>query len=199
MAWRQVAIGVKRVNEHAPPRWLESLLLRALPARDRETVSGDLLEEYREVRLPQLGPMRANLWYSRQLLSFLIVRSFGGAPMRALLTWMCVLTALAGAWLAVMENILRHPGFAARALIAGCIVIQGIATVLFLMLHGRPTYRVIVLAGAVGAIFLGASAVVGILNAAHFEGFVLLIGTALAVQGIMALVVVGGARHGIAA
>ena len=112
--------------------------------------------------------------------------------MRASLTWMCVVTVLAGAWLAVMENILRHPGFVGRSAVAACIVVQGIATVLFLMLHGRTLFRFLVLGGAIGAALLGAAAVIRILNAAHFEGFVLVIGAALVVQGILALVVVGG-------
>jgi hypothetical protein len=191
-----VAAGVKGVIHRAPPRWLETALLRCLPARDRETISGDLLEEYREVQLPHLGPLRANIWYLRQLISFLAARSFGGSTMRAALAWMSVITALAGVWLAVMEHILKHPGYAGRSAVAGCIVIQGLATVLFLMWYGRPIFRVIVQVGALGAAVLGTSAIMRILNAPHFEGFVLLVGTALIVQGMMALVVVGGPRHG---
>jgi hypothetical protein len=182
------------VIHYAPPRWLETVLQRCLPARDRETISGDLLEEYREVQVPRLGPMRANIWYMRQLISFLVARSFGGSTMRASLTWMCLLTALAGVWLAVMEQVLKHPGYAGRSAIAACIVIQGLATLLFLMWHGHPIFRVIVQAGAVGVFVLGAAAIIRILNAPHFEGFVLLVGTALIVQGMMALIVVGGSR-----
>lgn len=53
-----------------PPRWLERLLLLLLKRGDRETVSGDLLEEYREVILPKRGPGLANVWYLKQALSF---------------------------------------------------------------------------------------------------------------------------------
>ncbi|HEV2701275.1 MAG TPA: hypothetical protein VGV09_06575 [Steroidobacteraceae bacterium] len=190
------------VNDRAPLPWLEGVLRWCLPPRDRETVSGDLLEEYRETQLPQLGPVWANIWYLRQLFGFLAVRSFGGSAMKSTLTWMCVATTLAGAWLAVMETVLKHPGFAGRSTIAACIVIQGIATVLCLMLHGRSIFRLLVLAGAVGIAVLGAAAVIRILNAAHFEGFVLVIGAMLVVQGVLALVVVGGGttrRPGIAA
>ena len=102
------------MSQPAPPRWLETALLRCLPARDRETISGDLLEEYREAQVPHLGRMRANLWYARQLVGFMAARSFGGSTFRASLTWMSMITALAGLWLAVMENILRHPGYAAE-------------------------------------------------------------------------------------
>jgi hypothetical protein len=186
------------VSPQAPPRWLERLLLWCLPERDRETISGDLLEEYREIQLPRGGPMRANIWYLRQFLGFLAVRSFGGSAMRASLTWLCVGTVLAGAWLAVMENILRHPGYAARSVVAACIVIQGLATMLFLMWQGRPLFRIIVLVAAGGVAVLGVSAVARILNSAHFEGFVLIVGIALVMQGTMALIVVGGARPGTA-
>jgi hypothetical protein len=189
-----VAAGVEGLIRQAPPRWLETLLQWCLSARDRETISGDLLEEYREVQLRDLGPLRANIWYTRQLLSFLAVRSFGGSTMRASLTWLCVLTALAGVWLAVMENILKHPGYAGRSAVAAAIVIQGLATVAFLMWHGHPVFRGIVLAGAVGVVILGASAIIRILGAPHFEGFVLIIGAALIVQGMTALVVVGRVR-----
>ncbi len=84
------------MTQQAPPRWLERILLWCLPARDRETISGDLLEEYREVQAPDLGAMRANVWYLRQSISFLSVRCFGGPPMKAGLTWMSVFTAAGG-------------------------------------------------------------------------------------------------------
>jgi hypothetical protein len=181
-----VASGVKRVSRNAPPRWLETLLRWCLPARDRDSISGDLLEEYREAQLPQLGSVRANLWYLRQLISFLAVRSFGGSTLRASLTWMSVLTTLAGIWLGIMEQLLKHPGYAARSVVAAAIATQGLATILFLMWHGQRIFRALVLAGAVGVVVLGASAVIRMLNAAHFEGFVLLIGAALMVQGVLA-------------
>lgn len=183
------------MSHPAPPRWLETLLLRCLPARDRETVSGDLLEEYREAQLPHLGRMRANLWYARQLLGFLAAGSFGGSAIKASLTWMSVFTALAGLWLAVMENILRHPGYDARAALAGGIVIQALATVVFLMWHGRPVFRVVLRLGAVGVVLVGASALIRIIHAPHFEGFVFLVASALIAQGALAGMVLAGARH----
>jgi hypothetical protein len=50
-----------------PPAVPQALLLLLLPADARETVTGDLLEEYREARTPALGRLRANLWYWRQV------------------------------------------------------------------------------------------------------------------------------------
>ena len=54
------------------PSPLAVLVLRALlrPA-DIESIPGDLLEEYREVRRPSLGRWRADLWYGAQVLSVL--------------------------------------------------------------------------------------------------------------------------------
>jgi hypothetical protein len=182
--------------QQAPPRWLEKILLWCLPARDRETISGDLLEEYREEQVPHFGSMRASVWYLRQSISFLSVRSFGGSPMKAVLTWMSVFTAAAGVWLAVMENILKHTGHAERSAIAVCIAIQGLATVLCLVVDIPAIFRTLVLMGAVGVVLLGASAIKRILEAPHFEGFVFLIGSALIVQGGLAVVVLLRARHG---
>ncbi len=55
---------------HKPPRWAEAWLRLLLPARDRETVSGDLLEEYRDTVRPARGRLRADAWYVAQVCGF---------------------------------------------------------------------------------------------------------------------------------
>src|SRR6185436_18515441 len=50
-----------------PPALAELILGALLPLDMRETVSGDLLEEYRESRVPAVGEFRADLWYWRQV------------------------------------------------------------------------------------------------------------------------------------
>jgi hypothetical protein len=57
--------------EPSPPRWAEALLRSLLRPTDRESISGDLLEEYRAARHPALGTLRANAWYIRHVLSLL--------------------------------------------------------------------------------------------------------------------------------
>ena len=52
-----------------PPRWAEALLRSVLRPFDSESIPGDLLEEYRDARLPSLGRLGANLWYVRSVLS----------------------------------------------------------------------------------------------------------------------------------
>src|SRR5215468_2659963 len=78
-----------------PPGWAEALLRLVLDSRDQASVSGDLLEEFRENIRPTLGPSAANGWYIRQVMGF-VVRSnvvpallFGGAFVaRTALDWL---------------------------------------------------------------------------------------------------------------
>ena len=60
------------MNTARPPRWAEAFLRTLLPPRDKESVTGDLLEEYRERALPQRGRAGAHLWYLRQVAGFLV-------------------------------------------------------------------------------------------------------------------------------
>jgi hypothetical protein len=59
-----------------PPRWAEFLLRLMLPRADRESVSGDLLEEYRESIVPTLG-RRADRWYVRQVAGYVWRMTWG--------------------------------------------------------------------------------------------------------------------------
>jgi hypothetical protein len=56
----------------APPRWAEAVLRSLLRPADRESTSGDLLEEYRAVRYPSNGRLRADAWYIRHVFSVLL-------------------------------------------------------------------------------------------------------------------------------
>ena len=49
-----------------PPRWAESFLRLSLPPSDRDAVSGDLLEEYRDSVQPSRGSFGADLWFVRR-------------------------------------------------------------------------------------------------------------------------------------
>jgi len=183
------------MTQQGPPRWMDRLLRCSLPARDREAISGDLLEEYLEEQAPRLGRMRANLWYLRQSASFLSNRSFGGPPMKAALTWMSVFVVVAGVWLASMENILKHAGYGERTAIAACIAIQGLATLLVLFLDGRLAFRALVLVGAASLAIFGVTAIKRMLDAPHFEGFVLVISIALIVQSVLTFALMLRTRH----
>jgi len=183
------------MTRQSPPRWLEHALIFLLSPRDRETIAGDLLEEYREEQAPRLGALRANLWYLRQSISFLSIRSIGGPPVKAALTWVSVATALAGIWLAVMENILKHAGYGARTAVAASIVAEALGTLVFLMLDGRFVFRLIILAGAAALGALGISAIARNFTRQHFEGFVLIVGCLLIAQAAMTFAVVLRGHH----
>jgi hypothetical protein len=77
-----------------PPRWAEWLLGVMLKPRDRDTISGDLLEEYREVIVPTRGRTRANLWYLRQALSLVNGLRLGLAIGLVFSVWNLVVTIL---------------------------------------------------------------------------------------------------------
>jgi hypothetical protein len=57
-------------NDVVPPGWAERLLQLLLAPADREIVSGDLLEAYRDGVHPSRGGRRADLWYIRQVAWF---------------------------------------------------------------------------------------------------------------------------------
>ncbi len=58
------------ITNPTPPSWAELALRAFLPERDFESVSGDLLEEYRENIYATRGHLRANLWYVAQVVGF---------------------------------------------------------------------------------------------------------------------------------
>ena len=95
-----------------PPRWAALVLNLILKDRDRESIAGDLLEEYREVILPARGPVRGHLWYLAQIVSLMsapqqgvfIGLLFGG--------WVLMLMAVVSMLPAnVYGTIVRHTPF----------------------------------------------------------------------------------------
>jgi hypothetical protein len=79
-----------------PPRWAELLLRACLKRADVETVSGDLLEEYRDAVYPAHGQSTADTWYVMQVLGFLVRRTW----LWALLFAAAYVTRTALDWLA---------------------------------------------------------------------------------------------------
>jgi hypothetical protein len=54
-----------------PPAWAQSWIEMLAPARQRDAVLGDLLEEYHETQVPQHGVAAADRWFKRQAHGFL--------------------------------------------------------------------------------------------------------------------------------
>jgi hypothetical protein len=112
------------MSDAKAPRWAEAMLQIALPARDRESVAGDLLEEYREEVLPKQGLFRARLWYVRQVLMLVDGIRFGVMLGIVLGAWILIDTAIdplgedtpiaVGTMFSSVFVLLSLPGFLAR-------------------------------------------------------------------------------------
>ncbi len=111
--------------------------------------------------------------------------------MTKLLSLTSAITLSCGCWLAFMECLLRHPGFAARAVVALLIAAVGLATLLVRLLHGGVRSERWLWAAAAALIGLGVFSFLRNARAAHFEGFVFVISIVLVLQGLLMLVTLG--------
>ena len=59
-------------SQARPPAWAEATLALLLAPADRESVTGDLLEEYRDSIRGARGRWLADAWYLRQLAGFIV-------------------------------------------------------------------------------------------------------------------------------
>jgi hypothetical protein len=66
------------MNMALPPRWAECVLAAALPPADRDSVIGDLREEFATTAVPVRGCGRARWWYRVQ-----VARSLAPIAVRA--------------------------------------------------------------------------------------------------------------------
>ena len=174
-----------------PWRWSEALLERLLPKSTRETIAGDLREEFVEEIEPKRGRLRAQGWYVRQVAGFIPWFAREGEGMEKVLMPLSAVVLACACWLAVMETILRHPGYAGR--IAGALGIAAIcaATILVRMLHAGVAVERWLWVGAGTLIVLGARAFIHNEQSAHFEGFVMVISLLLVAQGVLMLATMG--------
>ena len=116
--------------------------------------------------------------------------------MKSVLLFLCFCTLAAMTWLCIMEVVLHHPGSGLRICLAFLLASQSLSRILFLIFRGDGRIRLFLrISGFLIAIF-GISAVVSILKAAHFEGYVLLIGLTLILQGTLTAAMLISARGG---
>lgn len=109
--------------------------------------------------------------------------------MRATLTAICGLSLLATAYLSASLLILRPPraNYVQWAVIALVIIAQGVLTLIALTTGSPQGLRYTTAAGGVVFAAMGAWWVAGTMSAAHFEGYALVLGSAMAVQGLLTL------------
>jgi hypothetical protein len=95
---------------------------------------------------------------------------------------------LAGGWFAAMENLLRHPGYSARAGVALLVALYGLLGILCSRRQADTVLRGTVLLGSVCGLALGAWVAYTSLQATHFEGYLLLTAAGLVVQTVLTVV-----------
>ncbi len=166
----------------SPPRWMETILLLTLAPRDRESVPGDLHEEYAVRRPCSFGMLRANVWYARQVLSFMPHHMAAVAMRTPVPMLVSGLTALCGMWLGAMGLRLHHPGYGQGEVISIVIVAQAVLTVLALCFHPVTLLRRTAVAGALAIVWLAVKAATATLRGDHLEGYILLIAFFLLAQ-----------------
>jgi hypothetical protein len=168
------------------PCWMEPILLLTLPPRTRESVAGDLHEEF-HARLLQSGRLRANFWYARQVVSFLPHHAAAVFARSPALMMMCGFAGLCGLWLGAMGLRHPHPGLVESELISLIIVLQAAITIVALCYRPVTFVRRFSVCGTVGLAWLAWKALVGTLRGAHFEGYILLIAILLLVQAVLTM------------
>lgn len=171
------------MNRTNPPAWMEHLLRTFLPRADRETVAGDLREEFHD-RTSAHGNTRAKLWYLRQALSFAprgIAVALGDSPVLPLL---CAFTGLCAFWLGAMDLRLGHPS--SQVGIAISIASQALVTVAALRLRYK-VLRYLAMIGCVTMFWLAGKALLGVIRGYNFEGYILIIALLLAIQSVLTL------------
>ena len=144
-----------------PPRWAEAILLRRLAARDRYTITGDLLEEYREEILPARGRFRAALWYWWQTATLVALtrRQTRGVDMNRPMSMLWLVVGIT--WTAMIAGLLVRSRFQPPALPMAALVVPLVLVIAALTsLRSRDNVRLLWSAGRLwaGALILAAGA-----------------------------------------
>ena len=175
-----------------PPRWTELLLQSLLPVRDRETVAGDLHEEFCDRRASGQGPLRVSLWYLAQALSFAPRKCRSAFIQPRALALLCFFTALCAGWLGAMDLRLRHPGYLGQTAIAAAILLQGLLTLAAMHFRRNTFLRPLSMLSCLSLLWLAAKALIATMRGADLEGYVLIIAVALICQASLTLCTLPG-------
>jgi hypothetical protein len=126
------------------------------------------------------------------------------AMVKTALAAICAFTLLATAYLTASLLILRPPraNYQQWAFVASVIVVQGVLTLIALYAGNRlrqrfgdQGQRYATMVGAVALAALGASWVYRMLSGPHFEGYALVLGSAMVLQGALTLLALARPEH----
>lgn len=159
-----------------PGRILAELREHLTDARDEGVRQGLSAEAAEQRALAKLGPPRD------------VARRFaaGRSPLDRLLAAACVVTVAAVAFLTLSVVVLQPPGGPGSgwAALATLLCAQSFLTLFVVLARpSGPWPRLLSSAGGAAILWLGASWVRASLVAPHFEGYALLLGSIVAVQG----------------
>ena len=108
--------------------------------------------------------------------------------MRIVLAGVCCVTIAASSWLAAMALVLRRPGYQALVGLASFLVLQSLVTIWVIAGKlARKSARAVLASGATGTVVAGGRAIAVNLTRPHFEGYAVIIGVVLIIQGLLTL------------
>jgi hypothetical protein len=113
--------------------------------------------------------------------------------MKTTLAAICVLTLLAIGFLSASLLILHppHANYSRWFLSAAVFAAQSGLTLVALFAAGRNGLSYAVMIAGAAIVWIGISAVYGTVSGSHFEGYALVLGTGLVLQGVLTVTVVG--------
>ena len=114
--------------------------------------------------------------------------------MKIALTAACSFTLLATGGLSLSLLVLHPPRANVQQwfLMAGLFVAESVLTLVALRVAVAPLWlRALVTAGGVAVAWVGATWAYATVNGAHFEGYALVLGSVLAAQGVLTIIVSG--------
>jgi len=116
------------------------------------------------------------------------------AMVKTALAAICAFTLLATAYLTASLLILRPPraNYQQWTLVAAVILVQGALTLLALRAGSPKGLRYAAAAGGAAIAALGTSSIYSTVSGPHFEGYALVLGSLLVIQGLLTLMAFTG-------
>jgi len=123
------------------------------------------------------------------------------AMLKTALATVCLLTLFATVYLSASLLILQPPraNYTQWAFVASAIIVQGALTLVALRAGSPRGLRYAAAAGGAAIAALGASSIYSAVSAPHFEGYALVLGSMLVIQGLLTLITFAGLPAGAAA
>ena len=172
-----------------PPRWIDALLRRCLSPRDRDPISGDLLEEYRDARLAGSARVMAGARYLTQAVSVAVFMLRPPSPATRVLATLSGLSIFGVAWLAVGSANSLVP------VVCSVLIAQSAATIAAAC-TARTTMHVALLPGAAAVLLVGLVTLAESRASTPFDWKGALLGTTLVVQGWLTAALQAGCLGG---